>query len=186
MKKPESESSLMKTGFRVKSGIVLESRVRYWERNGYQNVSRELNYIVALGLLISYSTKNLDSRPALSNPCSNRKMYQVLQSKAGVMPNNNRWSASYKAATRERGVFESSIKYQKYHLKRMFGSQTLRLEEMFTLLAKVEAILNSQPLCVLFSELREIDILTSGHFLVGGPLVALPEDIRDETSHPTT
>ncbi|GBP47298.1 hypothetical protein EVAR_38062_1 [Eumeta japonica] len=54
---------------------------------------------------------------------------------------------------------------------------------MFTLLAKVEAILNSRPVCALSSEPREINVLTPGHFLVGGPLVAIPEGTWDEASH---
>ncbi|GBP95701.1 hypothetical protein EVAR_71221_1 [Eumeta japonica] len=53
-------------------------------------------------------------------------------------------------------------------------------------LAKVEAILNSRPLCVLSSQLREIDVLTPGHFLLGESLVPLAEDMWDEASHPRT
>ncbi|XP_046967542.1 uncharacterized protein LOC124535377 [Vanessa cardui] len=40
---------------------------------------------------------------------------------------------------------------------------------------RVQAVLNSKPLCALSSDPSEVDVLTPGHFLTGGPLVSLPE-----------
>lgn len=73
------------------------------------------------------------------------------------------------------GIFESGIKSTKYHLKRVIGSQVLTFEELYTVLAKVEAMLNSRPLVALSSDPNEVDALTAGHFLIGRPLVSLPE-----------
>ncbi|KMQ81477.1 hypothetical protein RF55_26206, partial [Lasius niger] len=46
---------------------------------------------------------------------------------------------------------------------------------MTTLLAEVEACLNSRPLRALTDDPEDLDALTPGHFLVGAPLNAIPE-----------
>ena len=46
---------------------------------------------------------------------------------------------------------------------------------MTTLLAQIEACLNSRPLTPLTSDPDGIDIFTPGHFLIGRPLMALPD-----------
>lgn len=78
------------------------------------------------------------------------------------------------------GIFESGIKSTKYHLKRIIGSQILTYEEFYTILTKVEAMLNSRPLVELSSDPSEVDALTAGHFLIGRPLVSLPEPVFAE------
>lgn len=45
-----------------------------------------------------------------------------------------------------------------------------------TLTTRVEAMLNSRPLTPLSSNPSELDTLTPGHFLIGGPLVSLAEE----------
>ncbi|XP_054259832.1 uncharacterized protein LOC128984526 [Macrosteles quadrilineatus] len=80
------------------------------------------------------------------------------------------------------GLWESGIKSTKHHIKRVLGSQILNFEEFSTLLTQIEAILNSRPLCSLSSDPNEFEPLTPGHFLIGQPLVALPQ--ADFTSTP--
>lgn len=76
------------------------------------------------------------------------------------------------------GLWEAAIKSTKFHLKRSIGDHILTLEEMTTLLAEIEAILNSRPLCVLSSE--DLDALTPAHFLIGRPTTQIPtEDFRE-------
>lgn len=49
-------------------------------------------------------------------------------------------------------------------------------EELTTILAQVEACLNSQPLVPLSSADKDgVEVLTPGHFLIGQPLSALPD-----------
>ncbi|CAK1598341.1 unnamed protein product [Parnassius mnemosyne] len=85
------------------------------------------------------------------------------------------WKLNPPSAPHFGGIFESGIKCTKYYLKRVIGSQVLTFEELTTLLTKVEAMLNSRPICQLSSDPGEVDVLTTGHFIIGRPLVALPE-----------
>jgi len=77
------------------------------------------------------------------------------------------------------GIWESGIKSAKTILKKMIGNTVLTLEEFQTLTVRVEAILNSRPICSISSDPSELDFLTLGHFIIGRPLNALPEINHD-------
>jgi len=62
----------------------------------------------------------------------------------------------------------------KYHLKRTLGSQVATYEELCTLLAEIEACLNSRPLCTLSDDPFTHTYLSPGHFLIGEPISQLP------------
>jgi len=55
------------------------------------------------------------------------------------------------------------------------GEHTFSLEELCTVLCRIEAILNSRPLVQLSSDPAEYDYLTPGHFLIGRLLLSIPE-----------
>ena len=46
--------------------------------------------------------------------------------------------------------------------------------------AQIEACLNSQPLSPQLDDPESLDVLTPGHFLIGGPLIALPQPALDD------
>lgn len=67
----------------------------------------------------------------------------------------------------------------KYHLKRAVGEMKLTFEEMSTVLAQIEASLNSRPLYDINDD-NGIDALTPGHFLIGKPLSSIPFSEADD------
>lgn len=86
------------------------------------------------------------------------------------------WHFSPPTGSHFGGLWEAGVRSTKYHLKRVIGTQILTFEEFTTLLCKIEAILNSRPLCQLSPDPAEYDVLTPGHFLTGQPLISLPEE----------
>ena len=92
------------------------------------------------------------------------------------------WTFNPPAAPHFGGIWESNIKCVKFHLKRVIGSTMLTYEEFITLLCQVEACLNSRPICAMSSDPNDYQALTPGHFLIGTPLVAIPERDLSEIS----
>ncbi|XP_011861147.1 PREDICTED: uncharacterized protein LOC105558193 [Vollenhovia emeryi] len=85
------------------------------------------------------------------------------------------WLFNPPAASHFGGKWEAGVKSVKFHLKRVIGDHHLTYEEMSTLLAQVEAVLNSRPISPLTDDPDDIKALTPGHFLIGGALATIPE-----------
>ena len=79
------------------------------------------------------------------------------------------------------GLWESNVKSFKSSLIKCVGNEKLSFEEFQTLIIQVEATLNSRPLCITSSSNDDVDVLTPGHFLVGGNLKALPHPTFQES-----
>nr|CAI5870042.1 unnamed protein product [Callosobruchus analis] len=73
------------------------------------------------------------------------------------------------------GLWEAGIKSAKHHLKRVMANNAFTFEELYTIITRVEAILNSRPLTPLSQDPDDIQALTPGHFLIGRSLTSLPE-----------
>ena len=74
------------------------------------------------------------------------------------------------------GLWELTVKSVKTHLQKIAGNTKLNHEELITVLAQVEACLNSRPLMPMTTTDGEgIQALTFRHFLIGKPLCLLPE-----------
>ncbi|XP_011170471.1 uncharacterized protein LOC105203381 [Solenopsis invicta] len=84
------------------------------------------------------------------------------------------WRFNPPSAPHFGGIWEAAVKSLKHHLQRVLGDSTLTFEEMSTLLAQVEACLNSCPLQALSDDPEDLSTLTPG-FLVGGLLTAVPD-----------
>ena len=91
-----------------------------------------------------------------------------------LVSNSIKWHFSPPSAPHFNGLAESCVKSVKNHLRRSIGDTRLTFEEFYTVLCQVEAVLNSRPIALNQSD-SELDPLTPGHFLVGGPLVTVPE-----------
>ncbi|XP_056631435.1 uncharacterized protein LOC130441675 [Diorhabda sublineata] len=72
------------------------------------------------------------------------------------------------------GIWEAGEKSTKYHIKRVIGESILTYEEFSTVLAQIEACLNSRPLYPLSCDPTDLNLITPAHFLIGEALTALP------------
>lgn len=85
------------------------------------------------------------------------------------------WHFNPPAAPHFGGLWEAAVKSTKFHLKRVIGIQTLTFEEMATCTHRIEALLNSRPVMPQSTDPHDLRALTPGDFLIGCPLVAIPE-----------
>lgn len=119
------------------------------------------NFVGCNRLLNEIQQKLSDCTPELARFCAERRIT---------------WHFSPAGAPHFGGLWEAGVKSTKRVLNKVIGQHVLRMEDMITVLAEVEAILNSRPLCQPHSQPEDgISMLTPGHFLVGRPLVALPD-----------
>lgn len=79
------------------------------------------------------------------------------------------------------GLAEAAIRSVKYHICRVIGESTLTFEEFTTVLAKIEACMNSRPLCPMTSNIDDLDVLTPGHFLIGEPITTIPQKVMEQS-----
>lgn len=84
------------------------------------------------------------------------------------------WIFMKPAAPHQGGIYEAAVKSAKYHLKRVIGAKSYSYGVLMTLLCKIEAILNSRPICALNDDAHDMQILTPGHFLIGESLILPP------------
>lgn len=90
------------------------------------------------------------------------------------------WHLGVPSAPHQHGLWEAGVKSVKYHLHRVMGERALTYEEMLTLVTQIEGILNSRPLTTIPTDTDDLQPLTPAHFLIGGPILSIPEpDYQD-------
>ncbi|XP_034828817.2 uncharacterized protein [Maniola hyperantus] len=110
-----------------------------------------------------------------------RKLFQaedstVMSEVAASLANNGtEWHFIPPRAPNFGGLWEGGVRSTKYHLKRVLDGSTLTFEELSTVLAQIEACLNSRPMYRLPSNQADSSPLTPGHFLIGEPLLTVPD-----------
>ncbi|XP_044594067.1 uncharacterized protein LOC123271736 [Cotesia glomerata] len=92
-----------------------------------------------------------------------------------IAQDGTNWKFNPPGAPHFGGKWEVAVKSIKFHLRRTIGDSLLTLEQYSTLLAQIEAILNSRPLTPLNEDPADLAVLTPGHFLIGQSLTAIPE-----------
>lgn len=78
------------------------------------------------------------------------------------------------------GLWEAGVKSTKYHLKRVLGDAKLTFEEFTTVVAQIEACLNSRPLYPQTEDPNDDQVLTPGHLLFAYEQSSLPEPCPTE------
>lgn len=102
-----------------------------------------------------------------------REAYETWQSPRlmhDINTEGTRWQFITPAAPHEGGLWEAAVKSMKHHLRRVMGVHKYTFEGIATLLAGIEACLNSRPLCAMSDDPNDAETLTPAHFLIGGPL----------------
>ena len=108
----------------------------------------------------------------------NRCTSQVPEEIGKLLANDGTtWSFIPPHAPNFGGLWEAGVRSTKAHLKRVIGDSTLTFEELSTVLTQIEACLNSRPLSHMSSSPDDPMPLTPGHFLIGEPLIILPDEI---------
>ncbi|XP_070075760.1 uncharacterized protein [Drosophila takahashii] len=91
------------------------------------------------------------------------------------------FTQALKRAPHKGGLWEAGVKSFKTLFYKSTSARKYTFEELSTLLAKIEACLNSRPLSPMSEDPTDLLALTPGHFLIGGPLLSTAEpEIKGE------
>ncbi|XP_054085783.1 uncharacterized protein LOC128921654 [Zeugodacus cucurbitae] len=94
------------------------------------------------------------------------------------------WHFITPSAPHQGGIWEAAVKSAKHHLIRCVGTQVMWYGQLQTLAVRIEACLNSRPITLLYDDPEDKLALTPGDFLIGSPLLAVPEpDIQQVPSN---
>ncbi|XP_075161791.1 uncharacterized protein LOC142234512 [Haematobia irritans] len=94
---------------------------------------------------------------------------------------NLEWKFIPPGAPHMGGLWEAGVKSFKTHLRKTMPKMNFTFEELSTILARIEACLNSRPINPVSDDPSSLEPLTPGHFLVGSPLLAPAEpDVSED------
>ncbi|XP_055525968.1 uncharacterized protein LOC129718847 isoform X2 [Wyeomyia smithii] len=105
----------------------------------------------------------------LSNPREVEKISQACVSEEII------WHLNPPKAPPFGGLWEAAVKVAKSQLYRQLGGSRLSYEDMSTVLAEIEAAMNSRPIVPMSEDPNDCTALTPGHFLIGTSMHAVPD-----------
>lgn len=110
-----------------------------------------------------------------------RKLKDIMEK---VEKMDLKWSFIPPSAPHFGGLWEAGVKSLKTQMKKNLSSNLSKLtwEELSTILCGIEGCLNSRPLCPMYDDVSNLDVLTPNHFLTGAQFVPLPEPDTKELS----
>ncbi|XP_075150331.1 uncharacterized protein LOC142224446 [Haematobia irritans] len=149
-----------------------------------------------VSVFVCFATKAVHLEPVVSDNGRNfvgasrvllREFSQFIKSSSSDISNKYlshglEWSFIPPHAPHMGGLWEAAVKSFKHHFKRLAGTHRFTFEQLATLLARIEGVLNSRPISALSEDPTDISALTPGHFLKGSPMVALPEPLSPNLS----
>ena len=100
--------------------------------------------------------------------------------RAYILENQITWHFIPARSPHVGGIWESAIKSTKNHLIRVAKNIHFTYEQFTTVLSQIEGVLNSRPLVPLTNDPNDFEVLTPGHFLIGRPMNALPQQDLDD------
>nr|CAH7732585.1 unnamed protein product [Callosobruchus chinensis] len=92
-----------------------------------------------------------------------------------LLSNSMQWKFIPPRSPHHGGLWEAAVKGAKFHLDRILNNNCLTFEQLATVFAQMEAIMNSRPLTPLSSDPSDLSVLTPGHFLIHYPLLSVPQ-----------
>lgn len=92
-----------------------------------------------------------------------------------LVDNQITWNFTPAYSPHHGGLWEAAVKQAKLHIKKVLKNIQPTYEEISTVFAQVEAILNSRPLTPLTNDPNDLSVLTPGHFLIGDSLLTIPQ-----------
>lgn len=103
-----------------------------------------------------------------------REVYEFIRNndpeiKERLTSKNIEWKFIPPRAPHFGGLWEAAVKAMKRHLLIITQQLKYTFEEYSTLLAEIEAVLNSRPLTAVSSDPDDFTVLTPSHFLIGIP-----------------
>ena len=93
------------------------------------------------------------------------------------------WKFNTPLSPHQGGLFESMIKQSKNALRIAIGQQTLSWNEMATVFAEIECLINSRPIGYSSNDPNDLQPLTPNHFILGRASASVPQGPYEETKN---
>ncbi|GFX26312.1 integrase catalytic domain-containing protein [Trichonephila clavipes] len=145
-------------------------RQQFWIPHSKSAVKKELRNCIDCFKLVAkpVSQMMVDLPIERINPC--RAIEKDYSSSKNIQ-----WHFIPPYAPNFGGVWEASVKLTKQHLLKTLKAAVLNFEELDTILCQIEACIISRHLYPLSSHPKDLQVLTPGNFLIGCPLLELPD-----------